>query len=95
MFDEAALRRLRFIRRAQTLGLPPREIFPLLRAAERQSCGETSRAVVNRLKQQLTTVERRIAELEAIRHEIGSLVVEDSGGCSDELCLCNATPPPA
>ncbi len=95
IFDETALRRLRFVRRAQTLGLPLREILALLRAAERQSCGETSRAVVNRLKQQLTTVERRIAELEAIRHELGSLLVGESGGCSDDLCLCNVTPPPA
>lgn len=95
IFDETTLRRLRFIRRAQALGLPLREILALLRAAERQSCGETSGLVVNRLQQQLATVERRISELEAIRHELGSLVAGESGGCSDELCLCNVTPTPA
>lgn len=95
IFDETALRRLRFIRRTQALGLPLREILALLRAAERQSCGESSRVVVNRLQQQLATVERRIGELEAIRHELGSLVAGESSGCSDELCLCNATPAPA
>lgn len=92
IFDDGALRRLRFIRRTQALGLPLREILVLLRAAERQSCGESSRLVVHRLKEQLSAVEQRIAELEAIQHELGSLVVGQSGGCSDELCLCNVEP---
>ncbi len=92
IFDESALRRLRFIRRAQTLGLPLREILTLLRDAERQSCGETSRVVVHRLKQQLGTVERRVTELEAVRHELDSLVAGETAGCSDELCLCNVAP---
>ena len=91
VFDEAALRQLRFIRRTQALGLSLGEIVPLLRAAERLSCGQSSRLVVKRLTDQLTIVERRIAELEAVRHELRSLVAGRSSECSDELCLCNAS----
>ncbi len=91
IFDETSLRRLRFIRRTQALGLPLREILTLLRAAERQSCGQSSRLVVQRLNEQVAKVDRRIAELEAIRHELSSLVAGQSSECSDELCLCNVT----
>lgn len=91
VFDEAGLRRLRFIRRAQLLGLPLREIVALARAAERQSCGDASRTIVERLREQLGTVERRIAELDAVRHELASLVEVESIRCTDGLCLCNVS----
>lgn len=89
-FGEAALRRLRFIRRAQALGMTLEEVARLLRAVERQSCGQASRVVTSRLTDQLSVVEQRISDLEAVAHELRSVLAAQKGGCSDELCLCNA-----
>lgn len=89
LFDESGLRQLRFIRRLQTLGLSLRELQQLLRAAERQSCGDSSSAVQRRLESHLALVERRIEELEGVRHELASLIDLQVRGCTDELCLCN------
>jgi MerR family transcriptional regulator, copper efflux regulator len=89
LFDENSLRRLRFVRRMQGLGLTLRELQQLLQAAERQSCGDSSAIMQRRLAGQLATVERRIDELHQIRHELSSLLARHGGGCADELCLCN------
>ncbi len=91
-FGDAALRRLRFIRRAQALGMSLDEVGRLLRAIERQSCGQASRMVTGRLTEQLGAVERRIADLQAVAHELRSVLSAQKGGCTDELCLCNAGP---
>ncbi len=66
------------------------EIGSLLRAIERQSCGQASRIVTQRLTQQLAAVEERISGLQAVGHELRSVLSAQKGGCSDELCLCNA-----
>ena len=89
LFDENGLRRLRFIRRMQGLGLTLRELQQLLQAAERESCGDSSAAVQRRLAAQLPLVERRIAELRQVQHELSSLIARQAGSCTDELCLCN------
>lgn len=89
-FGEEALRRLRFIRRVQALGMTLDDLAALLRAVERQSCGQASRLVAKRLTDQLGTVERRIAELHSVAHELRSVLSDQRTGCSDELCLCNA-----
>lgn len=89
LFDENAVRQLRFIRRLQGLGLTLRELQQLLEAAERQSCGQSSVAVERRLKIQLAAIEQRLRELEDARHELASLLDRQRDGCTDELCLCN------
>ena len=91
-FGEAALRRLRFIRRAQALGMTLDDVARLLRAIERQSCGQASRIVTSRLTDQLSAVEQRISDLQAVAHELRSVLSAQKGGCTDELCLCNAAP---
>ena len=92
IFDDNALRQLRFIRRLQGLGLTLRELHQLLAAAQRQSCGQSSVAVESRLRVQLDTVERRLRELEGVRHELASLLARERDGCADDLCLCNQQP---
>lgn len=89
LFDDNALRQLRFLRRLQGLGLTLRELQQLLRAAERQSCGQTSAALTRKLESQLANLDRRLAELGQVRHELASILARESGGCTDELCLCN------
>jgi DNA-binding transcriptional MerR regulator len=85
MFDERALRELRFVRRGQRLGLSLAEIKPLLRAAQQ---GEPSTLLRAKLTKQLGVVDERIAELSAVRHELQALVTSTEGPCRDELCLC-------
>lgn len=87
-FGEEALRRLRFIRRAQALGMTLDELASLLRAVERQSCGQASRLVQTRLTEQLATVYHRIGDLQAVAHELRSVLSDQKAGCTDELCLC-------
>lgn len=89
LFDENGLRQLRFIRRLHGLGLTLRDLHQLLVAAERQSCGQSSVAVERRLRIQLDAIERRLQELEGVRHELASLLARKDDGCTDELCLCN------
>lgn len=91
VFDESALRRLRFLRRVQRLGLSLGEIKQLLRTAEQLSCGRSSEVLRRRLARQLEVVDERISELQEIRHELASLVAPSRRECTDELCLCQAT----
>jgi len=58
VFDERALRELRFVRRGQRLGLSLAEIKPLLKAAEQ---GEPSKLLRTKLTKQLDVVNERIA----------------------------------
>jgi DNA-binding transcriptional MerR regulator len=85
VFDERALRELRFVRRGQRLGLSLAEIKPLLKAAQQ---GAPSTLLRTKLMKQLDVVNERIAELSAVRHELQALVTSTEGPCRDELCLC-------
>lgn len=88
VFDDRAVRQLRFIRRLQRLGLPLAEIAALLRDADRVSCGQSSKALVVRLRRQLDAVVAQIDELQSVRHELTALVSPGAPSCTDELCLC-------
>jgi MerR family copper efflux transcriptional regulator len=85
LFDERALRELRFVRRCQRLGLTLAEIKPLLRAADQ---GEPSKLLRAKLTKQIDVVNDRLAELSAVRHELQALVTSTEGPCRDDLCLC-------
>lgn len=90
VFDDRSLRQLRFIRRLQRLGLPLADIAALLRDADRLSCGQSSKALVSRLRRQLDAIESQLEELVAVRHELTALVSPGAPTCSDEMCLCGA-----
>lgn len=88
VFDENSLRQLRFIRRLRGLGLTLRELERIVRAAERQSCGDSTVSVRQRLATQLATVGQRIEELMQVQHELSNLIARQTAGCTDDLCLC-------
>ena len=90
VFDDRSLRQLRFIKRLQRLGLPLADIAALLRDADRLSCGQSSKALVSRLRRQLDAIESQLEELVAVRHELTALVTPGAPTCSDEMCLCGA-----
>jgi MerR family mercuric resistance operon transcriptional regulator len=78
------LERLRFIRRAKALGFELREIGELLalREDDSTSCGEVRR----RAAAKVADLERRVAEVDAIRRALVRLAAECSKGGASGPC---------
>ncbi|MBI5969881.1 MAG: heavy metal-responsive transcriptional regulator [Deltaproteobacteria bacterium] len=72
VYDEKALKRLKFIRRSKELGFTLREIKGLLdlRVESASACGKAQKKVNDKL----TTVERKIRGLESLRKVLNELV---------------------
>ena len=71
-YDEPDLERLRFIRRSKELGFTLAEIKELLSLTrDRES---DMRGVKRKAEQRLSQVERRIAELQRVRHGLQKLI---------------------
>ena len=87
VYDEAALRRLLFVRHAQAAGLTLREVAQVLaiRSEGRAPCVH----VTGVLHQRLAEVESRLAELQATRSELKELICfaesVDPASCPDDL----------
>ena len=77
LYPEDTVRRVRFIKRAQDLGLSLKEIKELLalRAAPRAQCG----AVRERTVAKLNDIEEKIRTLQAMKKALSKLVAECSG----------------
>ncbi|MBS0576433.1 MAG: MerR family transcriptional regulator [Proteobacteria bacterium] len=75
-YDEHHARRLRFIRRAQTLGFSLEEVGELLLLEDGQHCGEAER--LGSIK--LAKVRDHIVRLQRVEHALAELV---------ERCHCN------
>jgi len=69
-YSDAAVARVRFIKRAQELGFSLAEIQRLLRLADPQSCGEARALAVEKL----ALVELRVADLERLRRVLKNLI---------------------
>lgn len=88
LYDDAAVERVRFIKKAQALGLPLDEINEVLRLAEQGACpcGHVQAA----LGAKLAEVDARLRELRSFRKELANLVArsaELSTG-SDGASIC-------
>ncbi len=70
-YDENDVRTLRFIQRARSLGFPLKEVGELL--ALYRDRGRTSREVKRLALARIADLDRKIAELTAIRNAIGDL----------------------
>lgn len=72
VYDETALGRLSFIRRARALGFPIEEVRQLLDLSDDRgrSCG----AVDELARAHLAAVDQKISDLQRLRHELGSLL---------------------
>lgn len=72
LYSDEALRRLRFIRNAQTLGFTLQEIAELLalRVTSTARCGE----VQNRARTKLVQVESKLDDLQALAHALKALI---------------------
>jgi MerR family mercuric resistance operon transcriptional regulator len=69
-YGEAAVSRVRFIRRAQELGFSLAEIRRLMRLGDPQSCGEARSLAAEKL----ALVESRVAALERLRRVLRDLI---------------------
>ncbi len=77
LYPEDTVRRVRFIKRAQDLGLSLKEIKELLalRAAPKAQCGAVRERTVAKLKD----IEEKIRALQAMKKALSKLVTECSG----------------
>ncbi len=84
LFDEEAVRRIRFIKRAQELGFSLKQITALLALQGEQdaSCAEVSRMATSHLED----IEQKIHDLERMREALMPLVEACPGKGSLKMC---------
>ena len=84
--------KLRFIRRAKTLGFSLEDIRGLIDAAERGCCDQVVPEVERLLEQKVKEIDTRIAELTAFRERLMSYAAGRGSGCgcsgSGAFCGC-------
>jgi Zn(II)-responsive transcriptional regulator len=81
-YGESELKRLRFIRRAKTLGFTLRDIRSLLSLSAERNVAKVRRAA----EAKLTDIEQRIAELQRIRKGLRTLIAACPGHGRAEAC---------
>ena len=81
-YGETELRRLRFIRRAKSLGFSLEDIRALLALSAERSVAKVKRAA----EAKLDDIEQRIAELERIRAGLRTLIAACPGHGRAEAC---------
>lgn len=92
-YGEAHLGRLSFIRRARDLGFSLEQIRALLDLAEERD--RSCEAVDAIAREHLDEVDRKIADLEALRRELDSLIGQCRHGRVAECRIIEALAPPA
>jgi Cu(I)-responsive transcriptional regulator len=90
-YDRVHLTRLGFIRRARDLGFSLDEVRALLRLSDdrNQSCAQVDSIA----RTHLADIERKIADLEALRGELNGLIRQCGDGTIDECRILEALVP--
>ena len=86
-YDEQAICRLRFIKRAQQLGFSLDEVRNLLALEDGQSCSET-RALAQK---KLAAIDERVADLKRMQKLLKNLIAECERGKRPRACPIIAT----
>ncbi len=91
LYDDAALGRLSFVRRARELGFSLDQVRELLTLADDRSrpCG----AVDEMAREHLDAIARKIADLQALRRELGGLVDNCGQGTVADCRIIEALAP--
>lgn len=90
-YEQAHLGRLSFIRRARDLGFSLKQVQALLRMSDQKS---GSCEVVDGLaREQLEAVDRKIADLKALRRELKNIIDQCGGGTIAECRIIEALAP--
>ena len=77
-----AVRRVRFIKRAQVLGFTLEEVGSLLELAEAHACADTRELAAHKLD----VIESKLADLKAMRMALTALLRECSTGAGKGTC---------
>jgi len=84
--------KLRFVRRAKTLGFSLDEIRGLIAAADHGNCGEVGPELERLLEDKVVQIETRIAELSEFRDRLRAYAAGKGAGCGCEghgaFCGC-------
>lgn len=91
LYDQAALGRLSFIRRARDLGFSLEEVRQLLDLSDDRA--RPCSAVDELARAHLGAVDRKIADLRSLRRELGSLVEQCSHGTIADCRIIEALGP--
>lgn len=91
LYDTAALARLSFIRRARDLGFSLEQVRELLGLSDDRS--SSCSAVDQLAREHLRAVDRKIADLHALRRELGSLVEQCREGTIADCRIVDALAP--
>lgn len=91
LYDEAALGRLSFVRRARELGFSLDQVRELLTLADDKTrpCG----AVDTMAREHLDAIARKISDLEALQRELGGLVESCGHGTVADCRIIDALAP--
>ena len=81
-YTEADAERLRFIKRAQTMGFTLVEVESLLKLQARRSCHDTRELAATKLG----LVDARIRELRRLRTELAKLIADCDANTEDNIC---------
>jgi MerR family transcriptional regulator, mercuric resistance operon regulatory protein len=81
-YDVEAIKRVRFIKRAQVLGFTLEEIGSLLELDEAHACAETREFAAHKLE----VIESKIADLKAMRKALTALLRECDTGAAKGGC---------
>ena len=81
-YDATTVKRVRFIKRAQTLGVTLEEIGGLLKLDEAHACAETRELASHKLQ----TIETKLADLVAMRKALTALLCQCHAGAMKGNC---------
>ena len=81
-YADDAVKRVRFIKRAQVLGFTLEEISSLLELDEAHACGETRDLAAHKLQ----VIEDKLADLKAMRKALTTLVRQCDTGATRGTC---------
>ena len=81
-YDETTVERVRFVKRAQTLGFTLDEVVALLVLQKSNACAKTRDAAEKKLQ----LVENRIRDLEQMRTTLKTLIGQCNEGATDVCC---------
>ena len=81
-YDPDAIKRVRFIKRAQVLGFTLDEVGSLLELDEAHACADTRDLAANKLQ----VIEGKLADLKAMRKALSALLLQCDAGGKDDRC---------
>ena len=87
-YDDPDVQRVRFIRRARALGLPLRELKPLILALNGRSRAAVRPRLLTLVRHELSAVKQRIAELQSLQRELEWVLQRPRPAADGRRAIC-------